>query len=76
MSCGDTETRRGFFRAAGVVGASTDFAVHLSWLPAGRWGVEAIANLDAAPATGATLIVGSPKVEGCTGGPTRLFALA
>jgi kynurenine formamidase len=57
-------------------GASTDFAVHFSWLPAGRWGIEAIANLDAAPATGATLVVGSPKVEGCTGGPSRVFALA
>jgi kynurenine formamidase len=57
-------------------GASTDFAVHFSWLPAGRWGIEAIANLDAAPATGATLVVGSPKVQGCTGGPSRVFALA
>jgi kynurenine formamidase len=56
-------------------GASTDFGVHFSWLPAGRWGLEATANLDSVPATGATLVVGSPKVEGCTGGPTRLFAL-
>jgi kynurenine formamidase len=37
--------------------------------------LEATANLDAVPATGATLVVGSPKVEGCTGGPARLFAL-
>ena len=57
-------------------GASADFAVHFSWLPAGRWGIEAIANLDAAPAAGATLVVGSPKVAGATGGPSRVFALA
>jgi kynurenine formamidase len=57
-------------------GASADFAVHFSWLPAGRWGIECIANLDQAPATGATLVVGGPKVAGCTGGPSRLFALA
>ena len=57
-------------------GASADFAVHFSWLPAGRWGLEAVANLDAAPVAGATLVVGGPKVAGCTGGPTRLFALA
>jgi len=56
-------------------GASADFAVHFSWLPAGRWGLEAVANLDAAPATGSTLVVGAPKVAGCTGGPSRLFAL-
>jgi kynurenine formamidase len=57
-------------------GASTDFGVHFTWLPAGRWGLEAVANLDAAPVSGATLVVGSPKVEGCTGGPSRLFVLA
>jgi kynurenine formamidase len=57
-------------------GASADFGVHFSWLPAGRWGLEAVANLDAAPATGATLVVGAPKVAGCTGGPSRIFALA
>lgn len=57
-------------------GASADFGVHFTWLPAGRWGIEAIANLDAAPATGATLVVGSPKVAGATGGPSRVFALA
>ncbi|MDQ3560584.1 MAG: cyclase family protein [Pseudomonadota bacterium] len=56
-------------------GASQDFAVHATWLPAGRWGLEAIANLDEAPATGATLVVGSPKVINATGGPSRLFAL-
>jgi kynurenine formamidase len=51
------------------------FAVHTSWLPAGRWGVEALANLDSLPAKGATLVLGAPKVTGGTGGPTRVFAL-
>ncbi|UIJ72295.1 cyclase family protein [Aurantimonas sp. HBX-1] len=56
-------------------GQSPDFAVHYGWLPTGRWGLECIANLDAMPATGATLIVGAPKHRGGTGGPARVFAL-
>jgi kynurenine formamidase len=56
-------------------GASTDFGVHFSWLPANRWGIECIAGLDRMPAAGATLIVGAPKVRGGTGGPARILAL-
>lgn len=56
-------------------GPSKDFATHYAWLPTNRWGVECIAGLGELPATGATLIVGAPKVSGATGGPTRLFAL-
>lgn len=56
-------------------GASTDFATHYAWLPTGRWGIECIAGLDEVPASGAVLVVGSPKVAGATGGPSRLFAL-
>lgn len=56
-------------------GASKDFAVHRAWLPTNRWGIECIANLAELPATGATLVVGAPKVEGATGGPARLLAL-
>ena len=56
-------------------GISADFAVHYSWLPAGRWGIENIANLDAVPASGATLVVGAPKHRGGTGGPCRIFAM-
>jgi kynurenine formamidase len=56
-------------------GQSADFATHYRWLPANRWGMEAIANLDAVPARGATLIVGGPKIAGATGGPSRLIAL-
>ncbi|MBP7003311.1 cyclase family protein [Amaricoccus sp.] len=56
-------------------GASPDFATHRAWLPAGRWGIEAIANLDRVPVAGATLVVGAPKHRGGTGGPARILAL-
>ena len=56
-------------------GISADFGVHYSWLPAGRWGIENIANLDAVPASGATLVVGAPKIREGTGGPCRIFAM-
>jgi kynurenine formamidase len=56
-------------------GPSPDFAVHYRWLPAGKWGIENVANLGALPATGATAIVGGPKIAGASGGPSRLFAL-
>ncbi len=56
-------------------GLSADFATHYEWLPANRWAVENMANLDELPATGATLIVGAPKHQGGTGGPCRLIAL-
>jgi kynurenine formamidase len=56
-------------------GNSADFAVHYSWLPSGHWGMEGVANLDAVPAVGATIVVGAPKVATGTGGPTRLLAL-
>lgn len=56
-------------------GLSGDFITHYTWLPANRWAVENMANLDQLPATGATLVVGAPKHEGGTGGPCRLIAL-
>jgi kynurenine formamidase len=56
-------------------GISADFATHYAWLPAGRFGIENLANLDAVPATGATLVVGAPKHRGGTGGPARIFAM-
>ncbi|MCO5144918.1 MAG: cyclase family protein [Aquamicrobium sp.] len=55
-------------------GQSPDFAVHNTWLPAGRYGIEGVANLGALPAKGATIVVGAPKVRGGTGGPARVFA--
>lgn len=56
-------------------GASTDFAVHYSWLPSGRWGLECVANLAELPPAGATLVAGGPKVLGASGGPSRVLAL-
>lgn len=56
------------------VGSSTDFAVHVAILGAGKWGLENVANLDEVPPAGATVIVGGPKVAGASGGPTRLIA--
>jgi kynurenine formamidase len=56
-------------------GNSADFAVHFSWLPGGRYGIENIAGLDGVPATGATIFVGAPKHKGGTGGPARVMAV-
>ena len=56
-------------------GNSADFAVHYSWLPGGRYGIENLANLDAVPAAGATIFVGAPKHKGGTGGPARVMAV-
>lgn len=56
-------------------GQSPDFIVHNTWLPAGRYGIEGVANLDKVPAKGATIVVGAPKIRGATGGPARIFAL-
>jgi len=56
-------------------GISGDFATHYAWLPAGRFGIENLANLDKVPAAGATLVVGAPKHKGGTGGPARIFAM-
>ena len=56
-------------------GNSADFAVHYSWLPSGRYGIENLANLDDLPAAGATLFVGAPKHRDGTGGPARVMAM-
>ncbi|MDD9908328.1 MAG: cyclase family protein [Ahrensia sp.] len=56
-------------------GPSADFATHYAWLPSGRYGIENLANLDAVPESGATLVVGAPKHKGGTGGPARIFAM-
>jgi kynurenine formamidase len=56
-------------------GPSRDFPTHRAWLPSGRWGLEAVANLAALPPVGATIVVGAPKIEGATGGPARVLAL-
>ena len=53
-----------------------DFAAHLTFLPAGKYGLELMANLDDVPPAGATLIVGAPKHQGGSGGPARVFAVS
>lgn len=55
-------------------GRSPSFGFHRDWLGAGRWGLECAANLAELPAAGATIVVGAPKFQGGTGGPTRAFA--
>lgn len=56
-------------------GQSTDFAVHTTWLPSGRWGVECVANLGMLPDYGATVVVAAPKIKGASGGLSRVMAL-
>ncbi|MCZ0963724.1 cyclase family protein [Paracoccus benzoatiresistens] len=56
-------------------GNSADFAVHYSWLPSGRFGIEGLANLDRVPPAGATIFIGAPKHRGGTGGPARIMAV-
>jgi kynurenine formamidase len=56
-------------------GPSTDFPAHHYWLGHQKWGLENVANLGQVPAQGAIIVVGSPKIAGCTGGPSRVFAL-
>lgn len=56
-------------------GLSADFITHYTWLPANRWAIENIANLDQLPVSGATMVVGAPKHQGGTGGPCRVMAL-
>ncbi|HTL17954.1 MAG TPA: cyclase family protein [Patescibacteria group bacterium] len=55
--------------------AAGDFPVHHYWLGQNKWGLENVANLGSLPASGATIVVGSPKIAGSTGGPSRVLAL-
>jgi kynurenine formamidase len=56
-------------------GNSGDFPVHHYWLGQNKWGLENVANLGQLPPSGATIIVGGPKVAGGSGGPSRVMAL-
>jgi kynurenine formamidase len=55
--------------------ASGTSAAHVTFLGAGKYGIELMANLTSVPASGATVIVGGPKHEGASGGPTRVYAV-
>ncbi|SDU71699.1 cyclase family protein [Gordonia westfalica] len=50
-------------------------AAHAAILGAGRYAVEAMADLDAVPPVGATVMVGAPRFAGGTGGPARVLAM-
>jgi kynurenine formamidase len=56
-------------------GGSRDFAFHVAWLGAGRWGIECVAGLADLPATGAMIVAGLPRIAGGPGGPGRVMAL-
>lgn len=56
-------------------GPSTDYAFHTGWLPTGRYGIENLTNLDDLPPRGASLVVGAPKLQAGSGGPSRILAL-
>jgi kynurenine formamidase len=81
------EAARFLVQERDIVGAGVDtlsldkaeaqkFVAHLALLGAGKYGVELLANLNAVPPSGATIIVGAPKHEGASGGPVRVFAVA
>jgi kynurenine formamidase len=56
-------------------GRDNHYLTHKIVLGAGKWALEAVANLEHVPPTGAILFVGAPKVRNATGGPVRLVAL-
>ncbi|HEU4324707.1 MAG TPA: cyclase family protein [Roseiflexaceae bacterium] len=56
-------------------GASSTFPVHFTLLPAGRWGLEFVANIESIPPNGATLFVGAPRTASGSGGQSRVFAV-
>ena len=56
-------------------GLSRDFPVHKIAARAGVYGLENVANLDRLPPRGFYVFVAPMKVEGGTGGPTRIFAI-
>ncbi len=56
-------------------GASKDFAFHVAMLKANRYQIENLANLDALPATGATVIVGVLPVKDGSQAQARVLAL-
>ncbi len=55
-------------------GNSSTFDVHVSFLGAGKYGVENLANLDGLPARGATAFVGPIPWEEGSGSPCRVLA--
>jgi kynurenine formamidase/glyoxylase-like metal-dependent hydrolase (beta-lactamase superfamily II) len=56
-------------------GYDNEYKGHRILLGAGKWAVEAVANLNKIPPQGAYLFVGAPKIKGATGGIVRLLAV-
>ena len=56
-------------------GNSVDFGTHLTILGAAKYAVENVANLSQLPPIGANVIVGGPKHENASGGPTRIYGV-
>ena len=56
-------------------GNSATFDVHLSVLPAGKYGIENLANLDQLIGQSATAMIGVPRYEEGSGGPCRVLAM-
>ena len=56
-------------------GNSRDFWTHRIILGANIYGIENVAHLELLPIIGAQLIVAPMKIEGGSGGPTRVLAL-
>ncbi len=57
-------------------GPSKDFPVHQYTLGHSLYHLENVANLEHAPAAGAMVVVAPIKLEGGSGGPVRILALA
>lgn len=57
-------------------GAATEAQAHLAILGAGKYGLENLANLGEVVPAGATIVVGGPKHQGASGGPSRVFAVS
>lgn len=56
-------------------GIDENYTGHKTLFAAGKWGVECVANLNNIPKTGATIIVGAPKIGKATGGFSRIIAV-
>jgi kynurenine formamidase len=56
-------------------GLSTSFEVHHVINKARKYGLENVAQLEALPAKGFGVVVAPIKIEGGTGGPTRIWAV-
>ncbi len=56
-------------------GISSDFIVHHIINGEGKYILENMANLDKLPPNGATLVIAPIKIEGGSGGQTRIWAI-